>query len=54
MAKIPAAQSRLFKNMFACKRCGTKQRSDPRKIIDKKVRCRKCGRTAFRPIKSKK
>ncbi|MFH1500665.1 MAG: hypothetical protein ABIE22_01845 [archaeon] len=54
MARIPAAQSRLFKNVFVCKRCGTKQRSEPRKIITKKVACRKCGRKNFRPLKSKK
>ncbi|MFH1307899.1 MAG: hypothetical protein ABIH72_03525 [archaeon] len=54
MAKIQAAQARLYKNMFVCKKCGSKQRSEPRKIIEKKVKCRKCRAKAFRPAKSKK
>jgi DNA replicative helicase MCM subunit Mcm2 (Cdc46/Mcm family) len=31
MAKIPEAQNRLFKNVFVCKSCHTKVRSDPQK-----------------------
>lgn len=53
MAKIPAAQNRLFKNVFVCKKCKTKIRSDPQKILKGKVRCRKCKRNAFRPLKKK-
>ncbi len=53
MAKIPAAQTRLFKNVFVCKKCGTKIKSDPKKILEGKVKCRKCKRKAFRPIKKK-
>jgi len=53
MAKIPAAQTRLFKNVFVCKRCKTKIRASPAKIIDKKVKCRRCNSKAFRPIKRK-
>jgi uncharacterized protein with PIN domain len=51
--KIPAAQARLFKNVFICKDCNSKIRADPRKIIEKKVKCRKCKGRAFRPIKKK-
>lgn len=51
--KIPAAQARLFKNVFVCKDCNSKIRADPRKIIEKKVKCRKCKGRAFRPIKKK-
>jgi len=53
MAKIPAAQARLFKNIFVCKECSSKIKADSRKILIGKVRCRKCGSTAFR-VKRKK
>jgi hypothetical protein len=51
--KIPVAQARLFKNVFVCKNCSSKIRADPRKILDKKVRCRKCLGKEFRPIRKK-
>lgn len=53
MAKIPAAQARLFRNVFVCKRCKTKIRANSIKIAEKKVRCRSCNSKAFRPIKRK-
>jgi len=51
--KLPAAQARLFKNIFVCKKCKSKVRADPRKIIENKVRCRKCLKRSFRPIRKK-
>jgi len=51
--KLPAAQARLFKNVFVCKNCKTKIRAEPRKILEGKVRCRKCLGKAFRPIRKK-
>jgi len=51
--KLPAAQARLFKNMFVCKKCKAKIRADPRKILEKKIRCRKCLKREFRPIRKK-
>jgi hypothetical protein len=51
--KLAPAQGRLFKNMFVCKNCKSKVRSDPRKIIEGKIRCRKCLHKAFRPIRKK-
>jgi len=51
--KIPAAQSRLFKNVFVCKNCGSKIRADPRKIIEGKVKCRKCKKRSFRSLRKK-
>ncbi|MFA6023243.1 MAG: hypothetical protein WC781_04095 [Candidatus Pacearchaeota archaeon] len=51
MAKILVAQNRLFKNVFLCKKCGAKVRVDPKKILESKVRCRKCKGKAFRAIK---
>jgi ribosomal protein L40E len=53
MAKIAAAQSRLFKNIFICKKCKSKIKAEPRKIILGKIRCRKCNGKAFR-VKKKK
>ena len=53
MAKIPEAQNRLFKNIFVCKKCKAKVRSEPRKILEGKVKCRKCHSKAFRPLRKK-
>lgn len=53
MAKIPEAQNRIFKNIFVCKKCGSKMRSDAQRILKGKVKCRKCDKTAFRPLKKK-
>jgi len=51
--KLPATQARLYKNMFVCKHCKSKIRADPRKIIEGKIRCRKCLKRAFRPVRKK-
>lgn len=53
MAKIPAAQARLFKNVFICRNCKSTIKADGRKIILGKIKCRKCGSTAFRPRRKK-
>jgi ribosomal protein L40E len=53
MAKIPAAQARLFKNIFVCKECKTKIRTEPIRVISGKVRCRKCKSNRLRPIRKK-
>ena len=53
MAKIPEAQNRMFKNVFVCKKCQSKIRAEPQKILKGKVKCRKCGRAAFRPLRKK-
>ena len=53
MAKIIEAQNRLFKNVFVCKKCHSKQRADPQKILKGKVKCRKCKKSAFRTLKKK-
>jgi len=53
MAKIPAAQSRLFKNIFICKRCSMKMRAEARKVLEGKVKCRGCAGKAFRPKRKK-
>ena len=53
MAKIIEAQNRLFKNVFVCKNCQSKAKADPLKILEGKIKCRKCNKRAFRPIKRK-
>lgn len=53
MAKIPAAQARMFKNVFVCRACKTKRRANIQKILEGKIKCRKCGSRALRPIKKK-
>ncbi len=53
MAKIQEASNRLFKNIFVCKKCQTKIRAEPQKILRGKVKCRKCSRSAFRPLRKK-
>jgi DNA-directed RNA polymerase subunit RPC12/RpoP len=52
-AKIPEAQNRLFKNIFVCKRCQSKIRSEQLKILEGKIKCRKCNGKRFRPINKK-
>jgi len=53
MAKIPEAQNRLFKNVFVCKKCQSKRKAEPLKILEGKVKCRKCQKKSFRPLKKK-
>lgn len=53
MAKIPEATNRIFKNVFVCKSCQTKSKADPQKILKGKVKCRKCKKKAFRPLRKK-
>ncbi|MBR9705647.1 hypothetical protein GOV14_01300 [Candidatus Pacearchaeota archaeon] len=51
--KLPVTQARLFKNIFVCKNCKSKVRAEARRILDGKVRCRKCLKKDFRPIRKK-
>lgn len=51
--KIPEAEARLFHNIFVCKKCKTKIRAPTLKVLAGKVKCRKCGSKALRPIKKK-
>ena len=53
MAKLAAAQGRLFKNIFVCKECKSKIRTDPLRVISGKTRCRKCKSNRLRPIRKK-
>ena len=53
MAKIIEASNRLFKNIFICKKCQSKIRASAQKILEGKVKCRKCGKKSFRPLRKK-
>jgi hypothetical protein len=52
--KIAVAHTRLFRNIFVCKNCGQKIRTEPLRVINKTIKCRRCQKKSFRPIKSKK
>jgi len=51
--KIHAAQQRMFGNVFVCKDCNHKIRTQAVRVIAGKVKCVKCGSHSFRPIKKK-
>lgn len=51
MAKILAAQNRLFKNVFLCKKCGARIKVEAKKILEGKISCRRCKYKKFRAIK---
>lgn len=53
MAKFPEANARLFKNIFVCKRCKSKIRAPNIKVIEGRVKCRKCDYNALRPKRKK-
>ncbi|MDP2908497.1 MAG: hypothetical protein Q8N77_01695 [Nanoarchaeota archaeon] len=53
MAKIPEAQARLYRNVFVCKRCKTKVRAPNIKILQGKIKCRRCNSHAFRAVRKK-
>lgn len=52
--KIPAAQARMFRNIFVCKHCGQKVKTDAARVIAGKIKCRRCNKKHFRPKRSKK
>jgi len=53
MVKFPEAQARRFKNIFVCRRCKTKIKSESMKVIAGEIKCRKCKSKVLRPIKKK-
>lgn len=54
MVRFIEASARLFHGVFVCKKCKSKKRADIRKILEKRIKCRRCGGKSFRAIKSKK
>ena len=53
MARFPEAQTRMFKNKFACKKCKSVVKADVMKISEGKVSCKRCGSHALRPLRKK-
>ncbi|MBD3202741.1 50S ribosomal protein L40e [Candidatus Woesearchaeota archaeon] len=53
MAKFPEAEARWFKNVYVCKKCKTKRKAPPMKVLAGKIKCRKCNRHAFRSLRKK-
>jgi DNA-directed RNA polymerase subunit RPC12/RpoP len=51
--KIPVAQKRLFQNVFICKDCSKRIRTQSVRVVSKKVRCPRCGGNSFRTIRKK-
>ena len=51
--KIPVAQKRMFQNVFVCKDCNKKIRTQAGRILAGKVRCNRCGGHAFKPVRRK-
>lgn len=52
-AKIPVAQTRMFHDVFVCRNCNKKIRSQAVRITAGKIQCQKCKSHAFRPVKKK-
>lgn len=53
MATFPEADTRLYKEMFVCRRCESKQRFPIAKILSGKASCRKCSYKNFRPVRKR-
>ena len=53
MAKFPEAEARLFKDMFVCRSCKGKIRAGNLRVLAGKVKCRKCGGKALKPVRKK-
>ncbi|MBI3333880.1 hypothetical protein HYZ97_00120 [Candidatus Pacearchaeota archaeon] len=51
--KLPIAQARLFGNVFICKECNHRVRTQAVRIIAGKIKCVKCGSRVFRPVRKK-
>jgi len=51
--KIPIAQHRMFNNVFVCRDCNKKIRTQMVRVLAGKIKCPKCSGHAFRPIKKK-
>jgi DNA-directed RNA polymerase subunit RPC12/RpoP len=52
-AKIAVAQSRMFNNVFVCRDCNKKIRTQMLRILSKRVKCPRCSGHAFRPVRKK-
>ena len=53
MVKFPEGQARKYRNIYICKKCSTKIRAESMKIIQGKVKCRRCQSKKFRSVRKK-
>ena len=53
MGKFPEAAARLLDNIFVCRVCKAKIRTTNLRVLNGKVRCRKCSSTTLRPARKK-
>lgn len=53
MVKFHEADVRKFRNVFVCRKCKTKIKSPNIKIIQGKVKCRRCGSKQFKAVRKK-
>ncbi|MBI2661628.1 hypothetical protein HYX09_05190 [Candidatus Woesearchaeota archaeon] len=53
MVKFAEAEARRFRSIFVCRRCKTKMRAPNIKIIQHKIKCRRCSGKVFRADKKK-
>lgn len=53
MAKFPAAEVRLFRGKFVCRRCKSVVNAPNMKIIEGKIACRRCSGHKFKPKRKK-
>lgn len=51
--KLPAAQKRMFENVFVCKDCSKKIKAQAVKILIGKIKCPRCNSRSFRHIRKK-
>jgi len=51
MVKFQEAIGRKYKNTFVCKKCKTKIKAQSSKVLQGKIKCRRCGSKALRPVK---
>jgi len=53
MVKFPEADARKMKNIYVCRKCKSKIRAQPMKVIQGKVACRKCASHQLRTVRKK-
>ncbi len=51
--KIPVAQNRLFNNVFICRDCNKRIRTQAVRVIAKRIKCVRCSGHSFRPVRKK-
>ncbi len=53
MVRFPEAEARMFHNIFVCKDCKRKIKAPVMKVLQHKIKCRKCDSKALRTLRKK-